>query len=293
MDGAELNSSKRSDESLRIKTKLPEKGVTVQRGKRKEMELTLKKWSNLEEVISEHTCLIGGTIGSGKSVLMDSILFNISAQGLCDAAAGIIDLKRVQYNKWLGLPHLQELGIAEDITSATAMIDRVTGIMEARYSEIKASGAVKYTGKRIYLLIDETAVLLEHRGIEQKLSHLLRLCRAANICVIMATQSPQRSKGGGITASIQNNITSAIGLRCRSSIESRQIVGVSGCESLPRYGKGLFWNSEGLCYLEIPMTPDEMIAERVQVWKEAVVADIKQSKKPSFGIFKRKERKLA
>lgn len=222
-------------------------------------------WKNLEPVIAEHSVLIAGTIGSGKSVLLDSILYNISAKNTGDVAVGIIDLKRVQFTKWEKLPHLQEFGVAKDINSAFKMIDRITDVMEHRYKLMEEQGVVKYNGTRIYLIIDEMADLLTHKGIEAKLTHLLRLCRASNIAVICATQSPSRKV---ITANIQNNMVCTIGLRCRSSVESRQIIGVAGCEDLPRYGWSYMWNAEGLIKLQVPMTSDEDIAKRVEAMYE-------------------------
>lgn len=217
----------------------------------------MKYWTNLKMVTDEYTCLIAGTIGSGKSVLLDSLIYNLATDNV---AIGIIDLKRVQYNKWNGLPHLTSFGIAKDITSALDMIDRITNIMEQRYREMEKTCAVKYKGQRIVLIIDEMADLMTYKGVEVKLTHLMRLCRAANISVFMATQSPSRKV---ITANIQNCTTSALGLRCRSNVESRQIVGIAGCENLPKCGWGIFWNSDGYTKLQIPLTPDEWVRERV------------------------------
>lgn len=217
----------------------------------------MKYWTNLKMVTDEYTCLIAGTIGSGKSVMLDSLIYNLATDNV---AIGIIDLKRVQYNKWNGLPHLNSFGIAKDIASALGMIDRITDIMEQRYREMEKTCEVKYRGQRIVLIIDEMADLMTYKGVEKKLTHLMRLCRAANISVFMATQSPSRKV---ITANIQNCTTSALGLRCRSNVESRQIVGIAGCENLPKYGWGIFWNSEGYTKLQIPLTPDEWVYERV------------------------------
>lgn len=240
-------------------------------------------WTNLEEVISEHTVLIGGTIGSGKSVLLDDILYNISAKSTGDALVGIIDLKRVQFVKWQKLPHLQELGIAKDLASAFAMIDRVTAEMEERYRVMESKGEVKYTGTRIYLIIDEMADLMSHKGVEAKLTHLLRLCRASNIAVIGATQSPSRKV---ITYAIRNNVVCTIGLRCSTSIESRQIVGVNGCEKLPRYGWAYMNNADGLCKLQVPLTDDADIAKRIADWEEEL-KNSRTQKKEKKGWFRR------
>ena len=69
------------------------------------------------------------------------------------------------------------------------------------------------------------------------------------------------------------NFTCTVALRCRSSIESRQIVGVAGAESLPRYGKGIMWNAEGITSVDIPLTPEkdiERMAKAVYVIGETI-----------------------
>lgn len=219
----------------------------------------MRYYKNLYDTIeSEYTCLIAGTIGSGKSVLLDDLIFNLCIE---DVEIGIIDLKRVQYNKWAKMPRLQQLGIAKTVDEAIDLIDWLNYIMECRYERLEKSGKVKSTEKKIVLIIDELADLMTHKGVETKLTHLMRLCRAANISVFMATQSPSRKV---IPPNIQNCVTSALGLRCRSAVESRQIIGISGCEHLPKYGTGIFWNSDGYTELGIPYTPDEWIAEQIE-----------------------------
>lgn len=221
-------------------------------------------WSNLSPILEEHSVLIAGTIGSGKSVLLDDLIYNLSAQPLRKAIIGIIDLKRVQFNKWKRLPHLQQLGIAKDLPSAFALIDRVTAIMEHRYAEMDKTGDDIYTGEtKVYLIIDELADLMSHKGVEAKLTHLLRLARASGITTICATQSPSRKV---ITAPIQNNVVCRVGLRCSSPIESRQVVFVGGCERLPRYGLAYLHTAEGLSQIAIPMTDRKDIDIRVNEW---------------------------
>lgn len=218
----------------------------------------MRYYIDLQQVEEEYTCLIAGTIGSGKSVLLDDLIYDFATK---DVDIGIIDLKRVQYNKWEGLPHLMQLGIAKDINSALALIDRVTYVMECRYDRMEKTHKVKSDETRIVLIIDELADLMTHKGVEVKLTHLMRLCRAANISVFMATQSPSRKV---ISPNIQNCVTSAFGLRCRSNVESRQIIGISGCENLPKYGKGIFWNSNGYTKIDIPYTEEDDIAIQIE-----------------------------
>ena len=215
------------------------------------------KWENLDYITKEYTCLIAGVPGSGKSVLLDSLIYNFASENV---ALYIIDLKRVQFNKWQGLPQLRR--IAKDIDSALDLLDSFSDEMESRYRAMESTRAVKYTGQRAILIIDEMADLMTYKGVEKKLLHIMRLARAANMSLYMATQSPNRKV---ITANIQNCCTSAVGLRCRSAIESRQIIGMAGCEDLPKYGWGIMQTSDSeYLKIQIGMTSDEMIADAIK-----------------------------
>ena len=217
-----------------------------------------KYWVAGEDLLDEYTLLIAGTIGSGKSVLIDSLIYNLATR---DCVIGIIDLKRVQYNKWDGLPHLRDLGIAKDIDSALAMIDRVISIMESRYAEMERTCSEKYNGQQIFLIIDEMAHLMSYAGVQKKLEHLMRLCRAARIGVIAATQSPNRKV---IPASLWDCTTAQFGLHCTSGIQSRQIIAADYCTTLPQYGWGVLHNASGYCKYKIPMFSREDIDEQIR-----------------------------
>lgn len=214
-------------------------------------------YNQLEDMLNEYSLLIAGTIGSGKSVLIDDLIYNLATK---NCVIGIIDLKRVQYNKWAKLPHLRDLGIAKDEASALALIDRVIAIMEHRYREMESTCAETYEGQALYLIIDEMAHLMSIRGVQKKLEHLMRLCRASRIGVIAATQSPNRKV---IPASLWDCTTAQVGLRCTSAIQSRQIIAADYCTSLPQYGWGVMHNAKGYCKYQIPLTSREAIDEQI------------------------------
>lgn len=217
----------------------------------------------LEDILNEYTVLVAGTIGSGKSVLLDDLIYNLATT---NCSIGIIDLKRVQFNKWQRLPHLRGLGIAKDEESALAMIDTVIDIMESRYVEMERTCQEKYTGRPIWLIIDEMAHLMSIRGVQKKLEHLMRLCRASRIGVIAATQSPNRKV---IPASLWDCTTAQVGLRCTSAIQSRQIIATDYCTELPQYGWGILHSANGYCKYQIPILTSEQIASQVQEAVEA------------------------
>ena len=102
----------------------------------------------------------------------------------------------------------------------------------------------------------------------EPLSNIMRLGRATKVHVIGATQNPSRSRGGGLPAEIVQNATAAIALRCRSAIESRQIIGVGGAENLPINGYGMYWNPSGISQEIMPMTSNDDLMQRINYWKQ-------------------------
>lgn len=213
-----------------------------------------------KDILKQEHILIAGTTGSGKSVLLNSIIFS----GLADYQFVLIDPKLLDLKKWsatakcaIYAAHPQE---------CLSALEAVRGELWRRIESIPA-GATRFRGEQdLVVVIDEMAVLLSYGRAQviSVLSEIMRLGRAAGIHVIAATQAPNRGKGGGIPAELQQCFTASIGLRCRSAIESRQVIGTSGCETLPRYGKGYYWNPEGTRKVDIPMTHESYLAEQIR-----------------------------
>ena len=218
-----------------------------------------------EDILAQEHVLIGGTTGSGKSVLLNSIIFT----GFNDYHFVFIDPKMIDLKKWAVSPKTDFY--ASHPAEALSALRAVRNEMWRRIQSIPP-GANRFRGKQdIVVVIDEMAILLSYgrREVIEILSEIMRLGRAAGIHIIAATQAPNRGKGGGIPAELQQCFTASIGLRCRSAIESRQVVGVSGCETLPRYGQGIYWSPEGTRKIIIPMTSEEKLIEQVNIFNEA------------------------
>lgn len=226
----------------------------------------LKGWLVCKEMLEQSHLLVGGTTGAGKSTLAHSIIYTLATNGMLSAQFYGIDLKRVELAVWERLPHCQ--GIAKTPEAALETIKLVNQIVDDRLNIMEKHGQRTYLGGDMYLIIDELAELLavNRKAVVDGLSRIMRLGRAAKVHVIGFTQAPNRSKGGGLDPLLCQNFTAAVALRCRSAIESRQIIGVAGAEKLPLHGFGLFWSSSGIEEIEIPMTSDERIAQRVAVW---------------------------
>ena len=225
--------------------------------------VALRGYPLCEDILRQEHVLIGGTTGSGKSVLLNSIIFS----GIEDYHFVLIDPKLIDLKRW-SKTWKCDLYVAHREEALNAL--RI--VRNELWNRIKSipDGATRYYGRsEIVVVIDEMAILLSYgrQEVIAVLSEIMRLGRAAGIHIIAATQAPNRGKGGGIPAELQQCFTASIGLRCRSAIESRQVVGVSGCETLPRYGQGIYWSPEGTRKVEIPMTSDYDLAEQARIFR--------------------------
>lgn len=209
--------------------------------------LTEEKYRNFVAICNQEHTLIAGTTGSGKSVLLDDLLYVLTGYDPTEEQIILIDLKRVSFLKWRKFPHVVQLVTEpEDVIPC---LDRIINQMERRYKSMMARELEQSRDCHIHVVIDELAQVLTVKGAEERIDQLLRLARAANIHLIMATQQPSRA---AIPAKIWANVTCTVGLRCKNPIESRQVIGVKGCESLPHHGHAFVQYSEGLVPIDIP-----------------------------------------
>lgn len=202
-----------------------------------------------ESVTSSHT-LIAGSTGSGKSVLLNDLLVLMHAQkaGRCI----FFDLKRVELKQYKRLGKFC-MGYVSEPHQVLEALDYAIDLMETRYATMTGR---KSTKRPIFLVIDELADLLTIKGALERLIKIGRLGRAANIRLLCATQDPSRKT---LSAQLMQNITCSIALRCKSPIESRQILGETGAELLPRYGRGIISDGDGTDEFVIPFPGDEWI----------------------------------
>ncbi len=213
---------------------------------------------------AEHT-LIAGTTGAGKSVLINTFLTDCHGA----YAAGqinfvYIDLKRVELIQWEPLPHC--IYYADDEQKAVYILYKMVELMQYRFDRMRAERLKKSTEPHIFIVIDELAILTDAAPEAMPLLIKIgRLSRAVNIHIVAATQAPNRKT---LTGALHQNFTCCIGLRCRSSIESRQIIGVAGCEKLPEYGYGIQWDRHGYKNINIPLTDQTKTDKIIKYYME-------------------------
>ena len=197
--------------------------------------------------------LIGGTTGSGKSIVLHSLLISLLYKNSPETLQLIlIDPKKVELSVYDNIPHLIAPVIKEAKKSARALQWMIKE-MERRYEVLDANGSrdiQSYNKKNpndvmpfLLIVIDELADLMMGYGrdIEGSVVRLAQMARATGIHLIVSTQRPSTEV---VTGLIKANITSRIALQLPSQIDSRTILDTAGAEKLLGGGDMLFVSNE-------------------------------------------------
>lgn len=212
--------------------------------------------------------LIAGTTGSGKSVILNGLLHTaLALYGPGDMSFCLIDPKIVELSAYKNVPHV--LRYETEPEEVLSLLRQIYGFMMDRYEQMDRTGDKKYRGTKIVVVIDELADLFMSpcgKEIKAELVKLLQKGRAANIMVIMATQSPARRI---LSAELVLNTPNRIALYCDNAIESKQILGVKGAEELGyRDGSCLYKvPGKGIERINnIPVFSDHELNSRIAWW---------------------------
>lgn len=227
--------------------------TTAFRENRSKLKLALGKDIANQPVIADLAkmphLLVAGATGSGKSVCITTIINSILLNSTPNEVKFLmIDPKMVELNLYNGIPHLLAPVVTDPKKAATAL-KWIVKEMENRYELFAANGVrdierfnlqVRNQGQAnplpwIVVVIDELAdlMLVAPGDVEEAISRLAQMARAAGIHLVIATQRPSVDV---ITGLIKANIPSRISFAVTSQIDSRTILDAVGAEKL--LGKG-------------------------------------------------------
>jgi len=187
--------------------------------------------------------LVAGTTGSGKSVLLHSIIMSALSGG---ANLYISDPKMVEFDQYRDCDGVR--GVANSFEETITMIEGITQIMNNRFEFLRKNGLrsakdiFERTGsadsmRPICLVIDEWAdLVLQDKSIQKPLCKLAQKGRAAGISVVLSTQRPSSSVISGL---IKSNFPGRVALRTASATDSRVILDQKGAEKLSEVGMAL------------------------------------------------------
>jgi S-DNA-T family DNA segregation ATPase FtsK/SpoIIIE len=196
--------------------------------------------------------LIAGSTGSGKSVLIHSLLLSLLYKNSpATLKLVLIDPKRVELSSYEGLPHLVAPIVIES-KKAVNIFRWTIQEMERRYQVLLQAGRrdiQSYNANSpeimpyILIVIDELADLMVAYGreVEGLIIRLAQMARATGIHLIVSTQRPSVEV---VTGLIKANITSRVALQVASQVDSRTILDLAGAEKLLGRGDLLYVSSE-------------------------------------------------
>jgi S-DNA-T family DNA segregation ATPase FtsK/SpoIIIE len=236
--------------------------------------------------------LIAGSTGSGKSVALNSMVVSILYKSNPDEVKLImIDPKRLELGLYQGVPHLLT-PIVTEAKQAASVLRRATFEMEERLKKLAGRGVrdieqynaslkaeetpdlFDENGKLerplpyIVIIIDELAdlMMVDTQGVEESVTRLAQMARAAGIHLILATQRPSVNV---ITGLIKANLPARISFRVASKVDSRTILDANGAEALLGRGDMLFLPpaTSRLQRLHGPLVTEQEITKVVDWWK--------------------------
>ncbi|MDO8573795.1 MAG: DNA translocase FtsK [Candidatus Daviesbacteria bacterium] len=194
-------------------------------------------------------CLIAGTTGSGKSILLNAFITSLLFRNSPDELKLImIDPKRVELTNYNGIPHLLTPVITEP-EKILSSLKWAMAEMDRRYKLFQSAGVRNITGFNemsgyvalpyIVIIIDELADLMMFAPveIEDAITRIAQLARATGLHLVVATQRPSVDV---ITGLIKANIPCRIAFNVSSMIDSRVILDGPGAEKLLGRGDMLF-----------------------------------------------------
>lgn len=219
------------------------------------------------DMLKQPHMLIAGSTGSGKSVLLNSLIYTALYKTPLQLQFILIDPKRVELNQYRPLPHCLRYASEPDEIAAT--LAAAAAYMNNRYKALQAQGLKEWNGGHIYIIIDEFADLMttQKRDTLPQLQRIAQLGRAAHLHLIAATQRPTKDIVNG---QIKVNMDSRVALRCPTAQDSRNILDVKGAETLPRFGFGYYLTPETMRpeLVKIPYTDPADLAARVKWWTD-------------------------
>ena len=232
--------------------------------------------------------LVAGATGSGKSVCINAMIVSLLYRARPDEVKLLmIDPKMVELSVYNDIPHLLT-PVVTDPRKASMALKKVVQEMENRYQLFAKTGTrdierynqlMEMQGQKplpyIVVIIDELAdlMMVAPGDVEEAISRLAQMARAAGIHLIIATQRPSVDV---ITGLIKANIPSRIAFGVSSQVDSRTILDMAGAEKLLGRGDMLYYP---VGYPKPVRVQGAFISDREV---EAVVSFVKSQQPPEY-----------
>lgn len=190
--------------------------------------------------------LVSGATGSGKSILLQSIINSLLVSNR-HVNLALIDPKRVEFSYYDRLSNLYG-PIARSVNSSLALLTSLIKEMDRRFTILEKCSArdiTSYKGKMpfVVVVIDELADLMmaSKKTAQELICRLAQKSRACGIHLVIATQRPSVDV---VTGLIKANFPARISCQVSAAIDSRTILDKNGAETLGGKGDAIIDCSE-------------------------------------------------
>jgi len=253
--------------------------------------------------------LVAGSTGSGKSVMLNSMIMSVLYKSTPDEVRMImIDPKRVELGIYEDIPHLLTPVITDPKKASNALRNAVLE-MERRYKLLASRGVrnIEQFNRKmrqmaneprglfdeepealleddmrplpyILIIIDELAdlMMLERNNVETSVARLAQMARAVGMHLVLATQRPSVDV---ITGVIKANFPARMSFRVTTRVDSRTILDSMGAEHLLGKGDMLFLPpaSSRLHRLHGSYVGEQEINSVAEFWKRQAKPEYDQS----------------
>jgi DNA segregation ATPase FtsK/SpoIIIE, S-DNA-T family len=183
--------------------------------------------------------LVAGTTGSGKSMILHSIINSVLIGCADNVKLVLIDPKKIEFSNYSNSSCLL-YPIAQNIETSINLFSKLVDDMENRFAilqKAKCRDITQYKKKmpRIVVIVDEFSDLMmaSKKTVQELVCRLAQKSRACGIHLIVSTQRPSANV---ITGIIKANFSARISCKVGSIVDSRVILDRSGAEKL--FGNG-------------------------------------------------------
>ena len=216
----------------------------------------MKKYADID---LSPSFLLGGSTGSGKSVLLKTILYQFIKRGhivfLADFKGGV-DFQKFWH---------ENTRLIVDVDSVISVLSEIIEELEERkirYAQKGYSNIKKYNegeaekDKRIVFACDEVAELLDKSGLEKEdkekvnkiermIGTIARQGRAFGIHLVLCTQRPDANV---LSGQIKNNLEHKFCGRCENVLSQIVLDTTSAADLVPKKESGVFLDSEEILF---------------------------------------------
>lgn len=189
--------------------------------------MMVDRYEFFDKLASEGHVLVAGTNGSGKSVVLRGIIITAIMDG---AQLMILDPKGgVEFGVMRDT--VDCIAYGEDVDEFRPALMQAVNTMTERLERMKYRHERTCSEKPLYIIADEYGDMMgdKKKELQPLLLKLARKGRAANVRLILATQTPYKSI---VTGDIKANLLTTVALRTRTKSDSRIIIDEPGAELL-------------------------------------------------------------